>query len=279
MEQGADRDHRRPGHPQHEPARRDPVHQRAAQEARPAGSRRLLLHQARQRPDGQDARRPEEDHLPLRDEGRHLDRRRGHGDAGGEGSDARPGAGREVLEIEKQRSAGVITQGERHNKIIDIWHRVTEKVSEEMFREMKKVEKRARRVQPDQHDGRLRRARLARAGAAAGRHARSDVEALGRGHRDADHGELPRGPVGPAVLHLDPRRPQGPRGHRAEDGGLGLPDAPSGRRRAGRDHQRAGLRHDRRHSRVGDHGGRRDPRGRCATASSVASARRTSTIR
>ena len=41
----------------------------------------------------------------------------------------------------------------------------------------------------------------------------------------------------------------------------------------------AGLRHDRRHSRVGDHGRRRDPRGRCGTASSGASARRTSTIR
>jgi DNA-directed RNA polymerase subunit beta' len=50
-------------------------------------------------------------------------------------------ARREVVEIEKQRSAGVITQGERHNKIIDIWHRVTEKVSEEMFREMREVEK------------------------------------------------------------------------------------------------------------------------------------------
>jgi DNA-directed RNA polymerase subunit beta' len=49
-------------------------------------------------------------------------------------------ADREVIEIEKQRSAGVITAGERHNKIIDIWHRVTEKVSEEMFREMKQVE-------------------------------------------------------------------------------------------------------------------------------------------
>ena len=49
-------------------------------------------------------------------------------------------AKREVLEIEKQRSAGVITAGERHNKIIDIWHRVTEKVSEEMFREMRQVE-------------------------------------------------------------------------------------------------------------------------------------------
>ena len=35
----------------------------------------------------------------------------------------------EVQEIEKQRSAGVITAGERHNKIIDIWHRVTEKRS------------------------------------------------------------------------------------------------------------------------------------------------------
>jgi DNA-directed RNA polymerase subunit beta' len=46
----------------------------------------------------------------------------------------------EVVEIEKQRSAGVITQGERHNKIIDIWHRVTEKVSEEMFKEMREVE-------------------------------------------------------------------------------------------------------------------------------------------
>jgi DNA-directed RNA polymerase subunit beta' len=47
----------------------------------------------------------------------------------------------EVVEIEKQRAGGVITQGERHNKIIDIWHRVTERVSEEMFREMKDVER------------------------------------------------------------------------------------------------------------------------------------------
>ncbi|MES1248284.1 MAG: DNA-directed RNA polymerase subunit beta', partial [Actinomycetota bacterium] len=50
-------------------------------------------------------------------------------------------AHREVNEIDNQRSAGVITHGERHNKIIDIWHRVTEKVSEEMFREMREIEK------------------------------------------------------------------------------------------------------------------------------------------
>ena len=36
--------------------------------------------------------------------------------------------------------AGLITAGERHNKIIDIWHRATERVSEEMFREMQQLE-------------------------------------------------------------------------------------------------------------------------------------------
>ena len=46
----------------------------------------------------------------------------------------------DVVQIEKQRSSGVITAGERHNKIIDIWHRVTENVSEEMFRDMAKEE-------------------------------------------------------------------------------------------------------------------------------------------
>ncbi|RMH19910.1 MAG: DNA-directed RNA polymerase subunit beta', partial [Acidobacteria bacterium] len=49
-------------------------------------------------------------------------------------------ARREVLEIENQRAQGVITAGERHNKIIDIWHRVTEQVSEEMFEDMKRFE-------------------------------------------------------------------------------------------------------------------------------------------
>jgi len=54
----------------------------------------------------------------------------------------------EVVEIENQRSAGVITAGERHNKIIDIWHRVTEKVSEEMFQEMRQVEEERQEFNP-----------------------------------------------------------------------------------------------------------------------------------
>ena len=59
--------------------------------------------------------------------------------------------------------------------------------------------------------------------------------------------ELPRRPLGAPVLHLDPRRSQGSRGHGAQDGELGLPDPPSRRRGAGRDHHRVRLRHLRRH--------------------------------
>ena len=46
----------------------------------------------------------------------------------------------DVQAIESQRTQGVITAGERHNKIIDIWHRATENVSEAMFREMQAIE-------------------------------------------------------------------------------------------------------------------------------------------
>jgi DNA-directed RNA polymerase subunit beta' len=49
-------------------------------------------------------------------------------------------ARKNVLEVEKQRLDGAITHGERHNKIIDIWHRATEQVSDEMFSDMRRVE-------------------------------------------------------------------------------------------------------------------------------------------
>ena len=46
----------------------------------------------------------------------------------------------EVDEVEEQRRKGLITAGERHNKIIDIWHRVTEEVAKEMFSRMSSVD-------------------------------------------------------------------------------------------------------------------------------------------
>src|SRR6184192_2437562 len=50
------------------------------------------------------------------------------------------GARKSVLEVERQRLDGAISAGERHNKIIDIWHRATEQVSDEMFSDMRQAE-------------------------------------------------------------------------------------------------------------------------------------------
>jgi len=51
----------------------------------------------------------------------------------------------EVIEVEKQYRDGLITKGERYNKIIDIWAHVTEQVSDEMFREMEAEDERLMR--------------------------------------------------------------------------------------------------------------------------------------
>ena len=58
---------------------------------------------------------------------------------------------------------------------------------------------------------------------------------------------LPGGPVGARVLHLHPRRPQGPGRHRPAHRRLGLPDPASGRRGPGAHRPRGGLRHGRGH--------------------------------
>lgn len=45
-------------------------------------------------------------------------------------------AEQEVMEVRRQYSEGLITQGERYNKVIDIWANVTEKVADEMMKEL-----------------------------------------------------------------------------------------------------------------------------------------------
>jgi len=57
-------------------------------------------------------------------------------------------ARKSVLEVERQRLDGAITAGERHNKIIDIWHRATETVSDEMFSEMRRTEEKRQEFNP-----------------------------------------------------------------------------------------------------------------------------------
>jgi DNA-directed RNA polymerase subunit beta' len=57
-------------------------------------------------------------------------------------------AERQVMEVQAQYGEGAITQGERYNKIIEIWNRVTDKVSEEMFRSMEEAEQKGSHTNP-----------------------------------------------------------------------------------------------------------------------------------
>ena len=114
--------------------------------------------------------------------------------------------------------------------------------------------------EPHLHDGQLGRPRLVQADPPAGRHARPDGQPEGRDHRAPDQGQLHGGPDGARVLHLDPRRPQGPRGHGAPHRGLGLPHAAARGRGAGRDRARGGLRHRRVHRDAADRRRRRGQR-------------------
>ena len=147
----------------------------------------------------------------------------------------------EVKEIQDQYASGLVTNGERYNKVVDIWSRANDQVAKAMMEKLGTEEAtdsrgaaaQAEVLQLDLHDGRLRRARLGGADPPARRHARPDGQARRLDHRDADHGELPRGPERPAVLHLHARRPQGSGRHGAEDRELRLPDPPPGRRGAG----------------------------------------------
>lgn len=50
-------------------------------------------------------------------------------------------ASKEVKEVEKLAKQGLITEGERYNKVIDIWTHATDRVSEVLFDEMRKKEK------------------------------------------------------------------------------------------------------------------------------------------
>ena len=90
--------------------------------------------------------------------------------------------------------------------------------------------------QPDLHDGQLGSARIVQPDPPARRDARADGQPEGRDHRAADQVQLHGGPDRARVLHLDARCPQGTGRHRAAHRRLGLPDAPSRRRRPGRDH-------------------------------------------
>jgi DNA-directed RNA polymerase subunit beta' len=57
-------------------------------------------------------------------------------------------AEKQVIEVVSQYQEGAITHGERYNKIIEIWSKVTERVSEEMFKTMEEDDRTGRYLNP-----------------------------------------------------------------------------------------------------------------------------------
>ena len=57
-------------------------------------------------------------------------------------------AEQDVMEVQQQYQDGAITHGERYNKIIEIWSKVTEKVSDEMFKVMEDDDRTGRYLNP-----------------------------------------------------------------------------------------------------------------------------------
>ena len=170
----------------------------------------------------------------------------------------------EVKAIQNQYASGLLTDGERYNKVVDIWTHTSEKVAKALMDKLGSEEVTDAKghedapgvIQLDLHDGRLGRARFRGPDPPARRHARPDGQARRLDHRDADHREFPRRLERAAVLHLHPRRAQGPGRHRAQDRKLGLPHAPPGGCVPGPGGDRGRLRHRRGCGQVGA-GGRR----------------------
>jgi DNA-directed RNA polymerase subunit beta' len=119
-----------------------------------------------------------------------------------------------VKEIEQQYVSGLVTAGERYNKVVDIWGKAGDEVSKVMMDQLAKqktLDRHGKEVDQESFNSIYMMAdsgaRGSRADPPAGRHARPDGQARRLDHRDAHHGELPRRPERAAVLHLDPRCP------------------------------------------------------------------------
>jgi hypothetical protein len=85
-----------------------------------------------------------------------------------------------VKEYEQQYNDGLITQGEKYNKVVDAWGKATEKVADEMMQRIKAVNSTERPSEADEldlHDEPLRRSWFTEADVPARRHARPDGQA------------------------------------------------------------------------------------------------------
>jgi DNA-directed RNA polymerase subunit beta' len=143
----------------------------------------------------------------------------------------------QVKEFEQQYLDGLITAGERYNKVVDAWSRCTEEVAQAMMKEIMKQEagKPANSVWMMSHSG------------ARGSPAQMRQLAGMRGLMAKPSGEIIEQPIisnfkeGLTVLEYFNSTHGARKGagrHGAQDGEFGLPHASPGRRRAGLHHRR-----------------------------------------
>ena len=114
-------------------------------------------------------------------------------------------------DYEQQYQDGLITQGEKYNKVVDAWAKCSDRLAgrdDEPHLHGAEGRERPRQAgQLDLHDVPLGRSWFAGPDEAARGDARPHGQAVGRDHRDADHLELQGRPRRSRVLQLDPRRP------------------------------------------------------------------------
>ena len=136
------------------------------------------------------ARQPQARRLHLRDALRPVDRHRrsGHPEREGRARLTRPRRGhqgRRSVPRRRDHQRRALQQG--HRRVVG---RHREDCRRDVLGNGGPRSVRAE-LQPGLHHGRLGRSRIEAADPSARRHARPDGQALGRDHRDADHGELP----------------------------------------------------------------------------------------
>ena len=225
---------RRPHHLQRGPARRSSASATStAWTRRPSRSwsSRVQPQAARQRGHRRDRRQDQERRLRLRDAVRHHDRRERPARARREGRAARGGRRADRRDRRAVRDGPDHRRGALRRRRSTIWSRHHGRGAEDDPEPPGPIRLASTSMAISGAKGNIRQI------TPDGRHARSDDRPVGPHHRPADPLELPRRSDGAGVLHLDARRAQGSRRHGAPHGGLRLPDPPSDRRGAGRDHR------------------------------------------
>ena len=150
-------------------------------------------------------------------------------------------------EFEQQYNEGLITQGEKYNKVVDAWSKCTDEIAEEMMSEISAVKKDA-----NGREAQINSIYMMAHSGARGSPAQMRQLAGMRGLMAKPSGEIIETPIisnfkeGLSVLEYF-NSTHGARKGLAdtalEDRELRLPDAASGRRGAGLHHHDGGLRH------------------------------------